>query len=225
MKSSAFIIGVCLLGSLSAYGQSLQQWRDSLSVLNRQIETSPYSSDLHLRKAAVNLELGQWDYAVSECGLVLDKEPRNLAALFYRAFANNNLRRYDLACNDYETFLGIAPYNMEARLGLAYSYRKLGRKAAAMDEMNRLVEQFPDSAAVYAARADFEKEQKVYGAALYDWEQAIRLAPANVDFRISRVDVLLLMGKKKEARVALDEMVGSGVPKGILRKWYDKCSN
>ena len=170
---------MCLLGSLSAYGQSLQQWRDSLSVLNRQIETSPYSSDLHLRKAAVNLELGQWDYAVSECGLVLDKEPRNLAALFYRAFANNNLRRYDLACNDYETFLGIAPYNMEARLGLAYSYRKLGRKAAAMDEMNRLVEQFPDSAAVYAARADFEKEQKVYGAALYDWEQAIRLAPAS----------------------------------------------
>ena len=64
----------------------------------------------------------------------------------------------------------------------------------------------------------------MYGAALYDWEQAIRLAPANVDFRISRVDVLLLMGKKKEARVALDEMVGSGVPKGILRKWYDKCS-
>ena len=112
---------------------------------------------------------------------------------------------------------------MEARLGLAYSYRKMGRDAAAMDEMNNLVELFPDSAAAYAARADLEKEHKSYDAALYDWEQAIRLKPDNVDFRISRVDILLLMGKKADARIELDGIVRRGTPKGVLREWYDKC--
>ena len=84
------------LSAATAFSQSLltsKQWRDSLEVLNGQIATSAWSSDLHLRKAAVNMELKQWEYAVDEYGLVLQKEPDNPAALFYRAYANTHLRR------------------------------------------------------------------------------------------------------------------------------------
>lgn len=129
-----------LLCSGLAKAQTAQQWRDSLSVLNRQIDISPYSSDLHLRKAAVNLELGQWEYAIEEYDFVLKKEPDNIAALFYRAYANVNMRRFEQARDDYEAVLQRAAYNMEARLGLAYVYTKLNRLGEAMDEINQTVE-------------------------------------------------------------------------------------
>lgn len=209
--------------SLSVCGQTAGRWRDSLSVINRQIASYPYSSDLHLRKAAINIELQQWEYAVDEYGTVLSHDPGNLAALFYRAYANTHLRHYDLARNDYESFLKLAPVNMEARLGLAHVLVKMKRSADAMDQMNRLVELHPDSAVVYAARANFESEQRAYDAALYDWDTALRLAPGNTDYIISRADVLLRLGKKAEARRALDDAVGKGVARGALREWYSRC--
>lgn len=212
-----------LLWCLSVSGQTSQQWRDSLSAVNRQIAVSPYSSDLHLRKAAINIELQQWDYAISEYSLVLQKEPANPAALFYRAYANTHLRRYDLARNDYEDFLKAAPYSMEARLGLAHVYTLLNRSTDAMDQLNRLVELYPDSAVVYVARAGIETGSKAYDAALYDWDEALRLSPGNTDYMISKADLLLLMGRRQEARAMLDAAVDKGVPRGTLREWFERC--
>ena len=102
--------------SLSASAQTRQEWRDSLTRLNDSIRLKPYDTDLRLRKAAVNIELEQWDYAAEEYGRVLRLDPKNLAALYYRAYVNTTLRRYDLAKNDYETFLTIVPKHFEAQL-------------------------------------------------------------------------------------------------------------
>ena len=57
-----------------------QEWRDSLATLNRLIDNNPRSTDLRLKKAAVNIELGQWEYAVEEYGRVLQLDKKNLAA-------------------------------------------------------------------------------------------------------------------------------------------------
>ena len=98
-QKSIIIIALLLtpLAALRSKAQTQQQWKDSLEVLKRQIDKTPYSTDLHLRKAAVNLQLQQWNYAIDEYRLVLEHEPNNLAALFYRAYANKNIRRYDMA--------------------------------------------------------------------------------------------------------------------------------
>ena len=61
-KVLAIIMATSFSGGPCANAQTSQQWRDSLSVLNKQISQEPYSSDLYLRKAAVNIELQQWDY-------------------------------------------------------------------------------------------------------------------------------------------------------------------
>ena len=60
-------------------------------------------------------------------------------------------------------------------------------------------------------------------AALYDWDEAIRLQPANVDFVVSKVDILLRQGRRKEAREALDAVTHHGVVRGMLKEWYDRC--
>lgn len=203
--------------------QTAQQWRDSLEVINKKLLLKPNSIELHLNKAAVNLQLQQWEYAANEYTDILKVDSLNLSALYFRAFANNNLRRYTLAKNDYEEILKYSPRNMEARLGLAYTYMRMGQSADAMDQMNRSVEQNPDSATAYAARAGLERELKQYPAALMDWNEATRLAPGNTDYAVSKVDILLLLGKKSVARQELDALVRRGVPKGLLIEWFRRC--
>ena len=119
---------VAVLQQLSLQAQTPQQWRDSLRVLNKEIAQSAWNTDLHLRKAAVNLELQQWQYAVDEYGLILQHEAQNPAALFYRAYASTHLRHYDVARRDYEELLQIFPRHHEARFSLAYVLQVMGKK-------------------------------------------------------------------------------------------------
>ncbi len=206
----------------SVQGQTHQQWRDSLAVLNRQIDEQPRSTDLRLRKAAVNIELGQWEYAVEEYGNVLRIDPENLAALYYRAYGNTHLRQYQLARNDYQTFLQLSPLHMEARLGLAMVNEKMGRRTDALDQYNQLVEMFRDSAVCYAARAAFEMTIDQTETALYDWGEAIRLEPRNADYVVTKVDLLMKLNRWKEAREELEKALQRGVPRGVLKEWFDK---
>ncbi|MBR1932446.1 MAG: tetratricopeptide repeat protein [Prevotella sp.] len=217
------ITALLLMISMATAAQTRQQWLDSLSVLNDSIRLFPRNTDLRLRKAAANIELEQWDYAVEEYGRVLQLEPNNLAALYYRAYANNSLRHYDLAKNDYETFLSIVPKHFEAQLGLAMVKRKLGRQLDTLDELNRLVQLFPDSALAYAARAGYETELKQYDVALFDWDEALRLQPLNPDFVVSKADILLTLRRNDEAWAVLSDAIQQGIPRSVLKPWIDRC--
>jgi len=203
--------------------QAQSHWRDSLTVLNREIALAPRNTDLRLRKAAVNIQLEQWEYAIEEYSRVLEIDPKNPAAFYYRAYANNHIKRYDKARSDYETFLTIVPKHFEAQIGLAMVKRNLGRQLDTMEELNRLVQQFPDSALAYAARAGYETELKQYDAALYDWSEAIRRQPRNLDFLVSKVDILITLKRYPEAWAILEESLRQGTPRSLLKPWIDKC--
>ena len=209
---------------ISSFSQSPspQQWRDSVSTLMEAIAKDPKNTDLRLKKAEANINLQQWEYAVEEYGNVLRIDNRNLAALYFRAFCHTQLRHYDLAKVDYESFLAIEPVHLEARLGLAHVLRKIGHKTETVDELNRIVQMFPDSADAYAARAAYETEEKQYDIALYDWDEAIRRRPDNADFVVSKVDILIRLGKRNDALEVLDNAVKRGTPRGALKEWYDQ---
>lgn len=215
----AFLLGLAALLWLNASSQTVQQWRDSLSVLARAITKSPQSVDLRLKKAAVNLELSQWEYAVEEYDRVLEMESNNLTALYFRAFAHSQLHHYEPARIDYQKILSLVPKNFEALLGLAMVNRKMGQTTETMDELNMLVQLFPDSAYAYAARAAFEEEQKQYEPALYDWGEAMRLNPENNDFLVSKVELLLKQNRRQEARKLLNDAIKRGVPRQALKEW------
>lgn len=222
-KATFIIVTSLLIAAAKADAQSLKQWRDSLNIINDKIDLYPDSLPLQLDKAAVNLQLLEWEDAITSCSKVLEKDRTNLTALYYRAYANNSLRRYQQAEADYETFLSMSPRNMEARLGLAYTYIRQGRDTDALDQFNNLVEMYPDSAITYAARAELEKDMKMYEPALYDLDRALEHNPANRDYVVSKVEILLLMNRRREARTALDNAVEAGVPRGLLHQWYKKC--
>lgn len=207
----------------AANAQTMKQWRDSLNNVNKELKLFPNSTKLLLSKAAVNLQLLEWSDAIEACGQVLAKDKNNLSALYYRAYAYNNLRRYSLAKNDYERFLSMSPDNMEARLGLAYTYMLMDRDAEALDQLNNLIELHPENSVAYAARAELEKDMKMYDTALFDFDEALKRDPTNTDYTVSKVEILILQGRRKEAKKALDTAVSHGVPRGLLIEWYTKC--
>lgn len=221
MRKSVLII--VLFWTVCASAQTPKQWRDSISVLIEQINLHPKNVDLRLKKAEANINLSQYDYAAEEYSKVLKQDERNLAALYFRAYCYTQLRQYSMARADYDAFLAIQPEHLEAHLGLARVLQLLNRRADAFDELNRCVQMFPDSADAYAARAAYETQLKQYDAALYDWDEALRLRPNDASLTVSKVDVLLNLGRIREAREALDKAVKQGTTRAALREWYDKC--
>ena len=209
--------------SLSTAGaQTRQEWRDSLETLSASLKKDPNNIDLRLRKAEADIQLERWDYALAEYGGILRADDKNLAALYFRAYVHEKLRHYAEAKADYDAFLAIEPLHLEARLGLAHVLQKMGRKSDTVDELNHIVQMFPDSADAYAARAAYETELQQYEVAVYDWGEAVRRRPEHADYTVSMVDVLLRLGRKREAREALDALVLKGTPRGVLKEWYDR---
>ena len=223
---AGLVLLVAILGASAIQAQQLsdsQRWRDSLTILNRQIAETQWSTDLHLRKATVNLELKQWEYAIDEYALVLQHEPRNPAALFYRAYANTHLRRFDLARNDLNDLLVMFPNHFEGRLSLAVVLQQQGHRQEALDQLNQVIEQHADSAVAYAARANLERVMKQDESALYDWQRAEQLSPRDPLYVVSHVDLLLVLERREEARRVLDAAVRRGIPRGMLHEWYQKA--
>ena len=222
-RKGLVLLLVAVLPQLTVQAQ--ENWRDSLTVLNKQIAQSSWSTDLHLRKANANLQLKQWQYAIDEYSLVLQREPHNPAALFYRAYANTHLRRFELSRADLLDLLAFVPRHFEARLSLAVVLQQLGRKQDALDQINQTIQQHADSAVAYAARANLERDMKQDEVALYDWQRAEELSPRDVTYVVSHVDLLLVLGRKTEARRVLDAAVKRGIPRGMLAEWYGKVKS
>lgn len=220
MRIYGFIFAI-ILNILPTWAQETrEQFRDSLKAATELLAYHPDSTDLQLRKAGWNIQLEQWDYAKNEYDKILAREPYNLSARYYRAFVNEKLHRYPFARLDYEAVLTIVPSNFEALLGIALLNQKDGRQTEAYNQINQLVAMNPDSAVAYAARAGIEKERQMFSLAENDYEAASQRDPLNVDFRVNRVELLLLLKKPEEARAQLDILSKQGIPQGVLVPWY-----
>lgn len=194
--------------------------RDSLKTALEKLSYHPDSVDLLLKKAAWNIELEQWQFAKESYDVVLAKEPMNVAALYFRAYVNEKLNRLNFARLDYENLLAIVPGNFEAQLGLALLNHKDKHYTKAMDMVNHLVSQYPDSAVVYAARAGMEKDRGMLELAEYDYSEAVRRDPNNADYLLNHADMLIELKRWSEAKSVLGRLVASGVPEASLSGLY-----
>ena len=214
---------LALASFLGAKAQTYNDLRDSLEVASAQLRKFPDNINLRLNKASWNMFLEQWDYAKEEYDKVLERDPKNVAALYYRAYVYEKQHKYKFARKDYETMLCIVPNNFNGQLGLALLCQKDMRSSEAMDRLNILIEQYPDSAVAYAARAGIETERGMNEVAEYDFSEAMRLDPSNSDYILNRADIRIKMGKKKQAREDLDRAVQMGVPRPALNEMYARC--
>lgn len=232
MKKFIVLTALFLLATIS-YGQSQQEWRDSLSVLSSMIEHNPRDVSLRLKKAAANIELGQWKYALDEYNAVLELEPNNLNALYYRGYVYQHLGRMTFARKDYEDILEKEPMNANAMIGLIYVNSKDNRLGQALYDANRFVEAYPHNAESYAVRADVEIALNMIDAALEDIEKAIKIEdvdakrkyPYSIDdnittYQLTAFALYMQKQQKGKAKAALDYLVENGIPRGGLADFY-----
>ena len=203
-------------------GQTASELRDSLKQAADRLAFHPDSTDLRLKKAAFNIRLEQWQYALEEYDYILARDKYNPAALFYRAYVNEKLSRDNFARLDYERLLTVVPGHFEAQLGLALLNQKDKRFTEALDQINRLVGQYPHNAVGYAARAGIEREQKMYGLAAFDFEEAMKLDPDNIDYALDHIDVLISNGELAAARKELLALQKKGVPQSGIRRYFER---
>lgn len=207
-----------------ANAQTASELRDSLKQAADRLAYYPDSTDLRLKKAAFNIRLEQWQYALEEYDYILARDKYNPAALFYRAYVNEKLSRNNFARLDYERLLAIVPGHFEGQLGLALLNQKDKRFTDALDQINRLVSQYPNNAIAYAARAGIEREQGMYGLAVFDFEEAMKLDSDNTDYKLDHVDALICNGEISAARKELSVLQKNGISQSSLRKYYDKIN-
>ena len=201
---------------------SRQALRDSLAQATETLAYHPDSIDLRLKKVAWNIQLKQWDYAKDDLDKVLFLDNQNIAGLFYRAYVNEQLHRYNFARQDYTNLLTLVPGNFEAQLGLALLNQKDRHYTEAYDGINRLVQQFPDKAEAYAARAGIEKERGMLELAEMDFTEAIRLDPENTDYRLNCADLRITLGHYEDARQDLKQLERMGIPYSAMRHLYKR---
>ena len=218
------LIAIVTIGTISCNAQDLDRksMRDSLANVIEKLSFHTDSVDLILRKAAWNMQLEEWQYAKDEYDKVLRIDPVNPAALYYRAYANEKLCRYDFARNDYKKLLTIVPGNYNALLGYALLNEKDNHHTEALDIINQLISQHPDSAIAYAIRAEIELNNGMAEAAEFDIEEALRLSPDNTDFLYRKAEILILLRKNDSAKRTLDRIVALGIPRKSLKELYQK---
>ena len=223
MRKVILIIAVSFVSVVSLSAQSNQTLRDSLSKATDLLAYYPDSIDLRLKKTSWNILLEQWNYAKDDLDKILFLEPNNIAGLYYRAFVNEKLGRLSFARLDYEHLLMLVPGNFEGQLGLALLNQKSKHFTKAFDQVNSLVNQYPDSAVAYAARGGIEKERGWLELAIFDYSEAIRRDSTNRYYLLNRIDLLLSTKQSKAAIRDLDRLVSLGVNRNSLRELYIKA--
>lgn len=182
------------------YAQERSELRDSIRTITAMIEQHPDSVDLHLRKAALHVALDDWNFALDEYTIILNHYPDNPAALYYRAFVLGKMKRYAMARNDYEHYNRLVPHDFNAHIGLALINKKDGRDILAYDQVNNIIEMFPDSALTYAVRAEMMEERNMLEAAIYDYSMAIDRDPYNISFLEARANLYKRTKQSKKER-------------------------
>ena len=225
-----------LLFVASVNAQTQQELRDSLSMISL-IEQHPNAYKLKLRKAALNIEFGEWEYALDEYTKVLEIVPDNPTALYYRGYVYQHLRRLADARRDYERLLLAEPQNEHALMGLILTNLEDNRITEAFDEANRMVELFPSSAQAYAVRAEVERHENMISPALEDIRKAIEIEdvevqkkyPITVDdditaYQLTAFELYMQQKDHKAARGCLDYLIKNGVPRAYLNSYYTRLS-
>lgn len=174
--------------------------KEALDSYTVGLNLAPTNAELMMDRATLNYRLGDYDRAVMDCTNALELNTQNVEALFLRAHIYSLQQAFKLGRQDYETLLKADPTNMDAQLGLILLNDKDNRPREAMEQINALVQLYPNRAVLYAVRGGMEHKRKLYELALHDLSQAIELEPRNPDYYVSRATLYLDMKKKKLAR-------------------------
>ena len=108
----------------------------------------------------------------------LEQNPSDEPALRYRALARRQMGRFEPSAHDAKGALGLAPWDVKAHRILIDDEVSLGHPEQALEEANHAMQDAPNSAELFLARADVYKSMGNRDAQLADLKEAAALDAA-----------------------------------------------
>lgn len=215
------LLGGC--GKAGAYYQSGQtsfaegEYETALLYFSRALEKNPNKAEYYIGQGFTYAALGQYEeartalgHAVVEHDLELTRQNnkrawRGIGITYYEEGDYAKAREYFEKALE-ETLL--QELNADIRMYLADALECEGDYAVAVGVYDTLLEEEPDYAAGYRARAYMNYILGAYEKSLSDYDKAIMLEPANFDLYFGKYNVLGKLGKQQEQKELLTVIMG-----------------
>lgn len=206
-----------LLSNLGTIQRRMGKNKDALESYTLALNKTPHSIKMLLNRASLYLEMDYLSKAYGDYCSVIDLDPENVEALQFRAYIYMRQRQYNDARNDYHTLLETEPGNRTARIGMVMANQKDKRFREALEELNRMITDYPQDASLLKARAELEVDMNSMDLALLDLENAAKMTPNDPDIYVMCGEIYLAQGKKREAYVAFEKAIELGIPRPQLQ--------
>ena len=216
-KEPANMRNSLILSNLGTVQRRIGKNEEALESYSLALNIAPQSVTILLNRASLYLELDYVDKAYSDYCNVIDLDRKNKEALQFRAYIYMRRRQYQDARLDYRALLEEEPGNKTARLGMVMVNQKDNRHREALDEMNRMITDYPEDVSLLKARAELEVDMGLLDLALLDLETAARKASGDAEVYVMCGEIYLAQGKKREAYVAFEKAIELGVPRPQLQ--------
>ena len=173
------------------------QYAEAVKELTALLRERPEDREIRSERASCYIENSNPQAALADCNALLASPPSeadHIHALFLRLAAYHALRETDKALADTRTILQMDPANKSATLLEAALLAEKGQTTEAMNRYNLYVTAHRDDADGYAARAELEVKQEMWQAARADYDEALRIRPADPALLLARANVLERLG-------------------------------
>lgn len=140
----------------------------------------PTEADIHLFLGITQLRLRNPEAAVSAIKRALGENPNHADARTLLAWIELEVRGdIDAAIKEYQKVIELRPELAEAYSNLAAAQRKKGEFGRAIENLGEALKRKPDFAAALTTRGGIFAEQNKWAEARRDFEQALKINPAD----------------------------------------------
>jgi tetratricopeptide (TPR) repeat protein len=155
----------------------------AIADYNRAIELAPTDPAPYTRRGQLRLSTRNFSAAETDFSEAIRLEPENPENYILRGMARTALNSNDQAMADFSTAIALAPEPRHRYLR-GDLFKRLGKYAAAIDDLNAVIEHDPSVTTAYLDRAFCHAKQRNVAAAREDLATYLRLGGAqNAQFQ------------------------------------------
>ncbi len=183
------------------------QHRDAIDAYTRAIELDPKSTKSYNNRAIVWRQLGEDDKALADYDQVLLVEPGAPKTLNNRAILKRSLEDFDGALADLDQVVAVGKIGPMALRNRALTKRLMGDLEGARADLQLALDGNPKDARTYSQMGTTWAWTHDWDRALTAYEQAIAISDKYTFPVMARSRVLYVLGRKLEARDAVDHVL------------------